>query len=482
MRPTPWRCAEPNNYHRRDLLKALAALGAVGALAGLPGGPVLASDSSLDEEAAYWLGMEAYIYGYPLIYFARMRYVRMMRGDPMLKTRHRWGEWLHRDIPVSPAVPGAPQTDTLYSSLWLDLRAEPYILTIPQMDGRYWSIQFCDLFGSTFGLPSRRSFAKGGRVAVVGPHWQGQLPADIDLVLRAKMPQTFNVLRLFFADDADRLKASAFQQDFQIAPLSAYAAGKSSVPGVLAELAAPAQADSDPLADFKTLQAMWQECPPPVEDTALIERYAVIGLAAGEQGFERLSPAVRKGLQRAEMDARKQVIAASHALGGQRTANGWTRPKPSIGVYDDGDHLYRASIALAGTVAVPVQENPYYLLHRDPDGKRLDGDARYALHFAADQIPQVDAFWSLHAYTDKYTVIDNPINRYSIGDRTAGLQYAADGSLTVYLQAEDPDQDKRANWLPVKGGEPFWLVVRAYEPRGAMRELSWRGPTLTKLS
>jgi hypothetical protein len=122
------------------------------------------------------------------------------------------------------------------------------------------------------------------------------------------------------------------------------------------------------------------------------------------------------------------------------------------------------------------------VLQKDASGAPLSGDARYELHFAADQIPQAAAFWSMHAYTSKYTVIDNPIHRYSISDRTAGLRYGADGSLVIYVQANDPGDIKRANWLPVKQHDIFWLVIRAYEPRGLMKELRWQGPQLVKLS
>jgi hypothetical protein len=468
---------------RRELLKTMATLGALSALSALPGSRLLAAASNaLDEEGAYRMGLQAYVYGYPLIYFARLRYQRMVVGDPMLKRRHRWGEWLHRSVVVTPDVVGAPQTDILYSNMWLDLHSEPYILTIPRMDGRYWSVQFCDLFGTTFGLPNHRSLPNGGRVAVVGPNWSGQLPGGIDLILHANMPESFNVLRLFFANEQDRLKAIDYQQQFQVAPLSAYLAGKTSVPGIAGNLSQPLMPEQDPLADFKTLQAMWQECPPPAADAALIAPYAAIGLTAGAQGFDELTVEVLRGMQRAERDARQQVIDASRSIGGARTANGWTVPKLSIGYYDDADYLYRAAVALAGTVALPVAENPYYTLQKDDSRAFLSGDGRYELHFSADQIPLVGAFWSLHAYSPRYTVIDNPINRYAIGDRTPGLQYDADGSLTVYLQASDPGSEKRSNWLPIKQGELFWLITRGYEPQGAMKELRWSGPRLTKLS
>lgn len=469
-------------FLRRDLLKGLLGVGAGAALASLPGGLAWAADLPLDEEGAYRLGKEAYVYGYPLVYFARMRYSRLMQGDPMTHSPQLWAQWNHRNVPVTPAIPGAPQTDCLYSNVWLDMRGEPYIFSVPKMDSRYWSIQFCDLFGTTFGLPNHRALPNGGRIAVVGPNWNGKLPAGIDLTVKAEMPQAFIVMRMFFADEADRAKANVFQQQFGIAPLSAYLAGKTSVPGVPGHEPTPPVVGQDPLADFKVLQWMWQQSPPPAKDAALTARYAAIGLAAGVQGFEQLPEPVRKGLQRAEKDARQQVVDASHALSGSHTVNGWTLPKPRLGYYDDGDYLYRASVALAGTIAVPIVENPYHVLQKDADGKPLSGDARYELHFAADQIPQAEAFWSMHAYNSRYTVIDNPIHRYAIGDRSQGLKYGADGSLVIYVQADDPGADKSANWLPVHKGDIFWLMIRAYEPKGAMKALKWQGPKLVKLS
>lgn len=482
MQTNEWIDIPSNGYRRRDLLKAFAAIAAMGILAGVPGGKVIADESPLSEDAAYKLAMEAYVYGFPLIYFARLRYSRMMEGDPITKTRHLWAQWAHRNNVVTPAIPGAPQVDTLYSNLWLDLSEEPYILTIPKMDGRYWSIQCCDLLGETYGLSNRRNLPIGGRIALVGPHWQGELPEGMDEIMRAKMPQTFNLLRMFFANAQDLPKAVEYQSGFLIAPLSAYRSGEHSVPGATANLIKPLTNQDDPLADLKTLQAMWQQCPPPVEDTAITASYTHIGLGTDNNGFEHLSPEIIKALKRAEVDARKMVLDSTRSLGGPHTTMGWTVPKPSIGYYEDGDWLYRASIAQAGTVALPISENPYHVLQKDPSGAPLTGDLRYVLRFAKDQIPQVDAFWSLHAYTSKYTVIDNPLNRYAIGDRTPGMRFEADGSLIVYVQADDPGALKRTNWLPVKTGEPFWLIVRAYEPRGLMKELRWQGPKLEKLT
>ncbi|MCP8467095.1 DUF1214 domain-containing protein [Pseudomonas sp. ZM23] len=468
----------PIHFARRDILKALAAIGAAGATFSLSSLPSFATS----QDRIYQLAMQAYVYGYPMVYFARYRYRLMMQAAPVTGQRYRWGEWTHKNAIVTPAVPGAPQTDTLYSVLWLDLRKEPYVLTVPAMDKRYWSLQLCDLLGVTCGLPTHRSLPAGGRIAVVGPDWDGKLPDNLDLVVRSPMAETFNVLRMFFADDADRLKVIGYQQGFHVAPLSAYLTGQTSVPGIAAELSELPQPEQDPLADLKTLQAMWLECPPPARDEALTATFAALALGTGAQGFEHLPADVQEALHRAEKDARQQVIAGTRALAGTHSANGWTIPRPRIGYYDDNDYLYRASITLLGTIALPASENPYYLLQKDGSGMALSGDARYELHFTRDEIPQAQAFWSLHAYTNRYTVIDNPLNRYAISDRSTGLQYTEDGGLVVYLQADDPGADKRGNWLPVKRGEPFWLIVRAYEPLGTIKDLSWQGPRLRKLA
>lgn len=480
--PDPNELPFPSRYQRRDILKAITALAASGALGSLPLSFAVAAGTPLSAESAYQLGKQAYIYGYPMIYFARHRYRLMMQRDPSTGQIARWNEWTHRNNIVTPQVPGAPQTDTLYSRVWLDLRKEPVVLTIPHMDERYWSIQFCDLLGVTCGLPTHRDLPNGGRIAVLGPDWHGELPNGIDVVVRSKMPLTYNVLRMFFANEQDRLTAIEYQQQFQVAPLSAYLAGTVSVPGVSAALSEPPSPERDPLADFKLLQSIWRECPPPAADAALAQSFAAIGLGVAANGFDNLPPAVVEALARAEKDARQEVIAGTRSLMGKSSANGWLIPRASTGYYDDNDYLYRACVTLLGTIALPISENPYFLLQKDGDGLALSGDSRYELHFSRDEIPQARAFWSLHAYTNRYTVIDNPAHRYSISDRTAGLKYTAEGGLVVYLQADDPGAENSSNWLPIKRGEPFWLIVRAYEPQGAMKELRWDGPRLLKLA
>ena len=471
----------PIFHQRRALLRALGLASTVGGLTALLGCATPERDPPLTEDLAFTWALEAYVYNYPLVYFGRYRALLMLQGDLGTRQKSTWGKWMHRTAPVTPDVVGAPQTDTLYSSLWLDVSAEPMVIDIPNIAPRYWSIQFSDLMGTTYGLLNRRNFGAGGQVLITGPGWSGTVPPGMKHFPSATT-QSFNLLRLYFADATDQPVAVALQQKFQAVPLSLWQQGQRTYagrdPGAIYR---PVPAKDDPLADFKLIAQMLKENRPSNIPPAERVRFEKLGLMQ-DGGLEALPVPVRQAMERAEAQGRQMVTQASLALPGIRTRNGWVGPKPSIGYYNDGDRMYRASLTLAGTVAVPASENPYFVMQKEPaSGDFLHGDRRYTLRFEKDMIPQADAFWSLHAYNQSYRVIANPINRYSIGDRTQGLQYDPDGSLTLYIQADAPTGAARGNWLPVKKGEVFWLIVRAYEPRGLIQEMKWDGPVLSRV-
>lgn len=472
---------EPNYFlRRRALLLAMAASGTAGGMTLLTGCAAVEPEPVMTEELAYQWGLEAYIYNFPLAYFARIRALRMLQPDPATRQKSQWSRWAHRNAPVTPEVAGAPQTDTLYSSLWLDVAREPVVVNIPPVGDRYWSVQFSDLMGTTYGLLTRRNFHTGGPVLVTGPGWSGTVPAGMQHLPTA-MAQSFNLLRLFFSGPQDLPAAIAMQEGFQAVPLSLWQQGQRSFAGIDgSNVYRPVLAKDDTLADFKAMQQMWKETPLEGVSPALRRRFARLGLLDNPTGFDGLAPGVRKALERAEAEGRRQVTQASLSLPDTLTRTGWVAPRPTIGYYNDGDRMYRASVTLAGTVAVPASENPYYILQKEPGTSALlHGDRRYQIRFEKGDIPEVDAFWSIHAYNQTYRVIPNAISRYSIGDRSSGLQRDADGSLTLYVQAEEPEAGKRANWLPVKKGEAFWLIIRAYEPRGKLRDMTWEGPRVS---
>lgn len=465
----------PGASSRRQVLRCAAAAGLASALPGL----VRAADD-LDEEGAYRLAREAYLYAYPLAYFARLRHTRFTEPDPVLGRPARWNRFDHQSAVVTPATVGAPQTDTFYSRLWTDVTREPLLVRVPKTDGRYWSLQCCDFLGTTYGMPNRRNIVGETWIAIVGPGWQGNLPSEVSQTLRHPSNQGYSVLRMYFAGPPDRARALEIQNGFVALPLSVYAAGGGAGwSGVAAEPFRPAAPAQDPLADFRAMQRLWLESPPPAADQAITARYAVLGLGPNAAPIDSLPPAVQKGMARAEAETRALVVQTTRAVPGTRTANGWVLPKPSIGLYDDGDTLYRATCALFGTVCTPVAENVYVVAQHEPGfAKRLNGSARYELFFDKEMLPQAGAFWSVHAYTDRYTLIDHPAARYSVGDRTPGLVYGADGSLTVSLQPEPPEGARQANWISTLKDQPFSLVVRAYEPQGKIKDLSWPGPQI----
>jgi hypothetical protein len=462
---------------RRHLLKGFAVAGLIGGLGALlPGARLLAADNR--EEQAYQLGLAAYVYGYPLIYFARLRYKRMMEGDPMVGEKHRYGAFIHRRQTVTPAVPGMPQTDTLYSNFWGDLRQEPLLLRIPAIASRYWSVQLCDLFGVGFGVPNHRELTGETLIAMVGPQWQGKLPSEVAKVYRAPSPLVFGVLRLYFTDEADRQQVIALQEHFKLCPLSAY--GQPDWQAPPAQVFQPTDVQADALADFKTLQLMLRECPPPQHDGSLLSTFTTIGLGASQPSdFSTLDEDILRGLLRAEIDGRARVTATTKNLPGNLSSNGWLYPLKHIGTYGD-DFRYRAGMALLGTVALPISETIYLMYQKDTTGHLLDGSARYRVTFPAGKLPEARAFWSIHLYRyEGYTVIPNPLNRYSVGSRSHLLP-SPDGSITLYLQANDPGDDKTANWLPTEAGKPFLMILRGYEPTGDFAALTWPGPFVSR--
>lgn len=227
---------------------------------------------------------------------------------------------------------------------------------------------------------------------------------------------------------------------------------------------------------------MWNDCPPPKADRALLRRFARLGFGPGAKpDIAALSSDRQASLARAEADGFAEILAAVKKGATTLTSNGWGQPNREIGLYRDKDYLFRAMIAQQGVIGTPIAENVYMSLHHMPDGALLDGNARYELTFDPASLTQAQAFWSLHAYRlPAFQLIPNPLNRYSIGSRSSGLRYNRDGSLTIYVQSDDPGGERSANWLPVAAGGNFALITRTYEPTGAIARLEWPGPKVVK--
>ncbi len=458
-------------FDRRTLLAGMLATGATI-------GHGQASWAKGGARSDYDLARELYRYAFPLIFFGRYRHNSLTGLDVITRQQMVVNQWSHASRTVTPESTGAPQTDTLYSILLGDLSQEPLLLTIPQMDGRYWSIQCCDFFGSTFAMINRRNTPAAARVALVGPNWRGRIPNGVDAVHRSPTPLIFTAMRTHFVSEADREVVRTLRTGFSAAPLSGQITGQSKA----ANLVAPSPRGDDPLADFKLLAAMWAACPPPSADRAYLRQFRKIGFGPGAKpDIGALSVAQKAVFAQAEADGFAEVVAATKQAPGQLTRNGWAMFGSDLGLYRNRDYLFRAMVAQQGIIATPVTENVYMSFQKFSDGSRLNGSDRFEIVFDAAALADVGAFWSIHAYRlATFSVIPNALERYSISSRTQNLKFGADGSLTVYAQSSDPGGERSNNWLPTKAGEELMLMTRAYEPKGKIADLTWPGPMVRR--
>jgi hypothetical protein len=221
--------------------------------------------------------------------------------------------------------------------------------------------------------------------------------------------------------------------------------------------------------------------PPPPSDRSLVDQFAAVGIGPGlPQDISHLDPAVQKGLMRAAATGIQIVLAAADSIGEGKTFNGWSYAKPDIGRYGT-DYLYRAGVTRMGLMANDPVEATYLIVYEDADGNTLNGGSDYQLRFAADNLPPAKAFWSVTLYDRKtYKLVDNVIDRFSIGDRTQGIKYEKDGSLGIYIDHTTPGLESEANWLPAPQGD-FYLLLRIYIPEAAAVAQTWEPPAVTRL-
>jgi hypothetical protein len=193
---------------------------------------------------------------------------------------------------------------------------------------------------------------------------------------------------------------------------------------------------------------------------------------------DALDPATRKGLLRA-VAAGRQIIAPTPPPG-TTLAGGWRLPRRDIGHYGD-DYLFRAVIAARALAALSADEAVYLTTSTDAEGKPLNGAHRYVLHFDKGQEPPAEAFWSLTMYRlPERLFVANPLLRYAVGDRSAGLRRGADGSLDIYLQHDWPGEEREANWLPAPRGD-FQLALRLYVPKKGLYDGTWQPPAVKRV-
>ncbi len=433
-------------------------------------------------EYAYTTGVQAFIYGFPYIYNARLRHdwVTQPRDPqfvPYAAVNHFWHA--SRLINAAYRDGGCPNNDTLYSVSWVDLSDEPVILSHPDMADRYFAFELTGFASDNFDYVGQRATGtEAGHFALTGPGWKGRLPAGVRKVQPAPTPWILVLGRTLVDGSADLPSVHALQQQYRLTPLSLWGHPRAKVPE-RRDVYAPPRTAGDPLGPWKSLNAMLAENPPPAHHALLLDQFARIGIGPGLD-VDAQPEIVKQGLMRAAAIGmpllRQQFLSGSWAT----VVNGWRYPPPEEGRFGDDFLLRAADQSLAGITANDPSEAVYLVNFEDSDGAVLSPQGRYKLRFGAGDLPPVDAFWSLTAYTQAdMNLIPSPARRYSVGDRTPGLTRDPDGGLTIHLQPDSPGPGRKPNWLPTSGQDPWFVILRMYRPHRSVIQASWECPGIT---
>jgi hypothetical protein len=411
------------------------------------------------------IARDAYIWGYPLVMFGRYLDAYKAAGNPL-------NQFLVQSAMSTPATPGGgPNVDTIYGYTWLDLRAGPQILSVPDVGDRYYSVQLIDMYSDVFAYVGRRATGtKAGAYAIVGPSWEGSLPKGVTAI-KAPTDDVMAFTRTYVADAHDLPAVKTLQNQFAFGDLADYP-NATRPPVAMAEVPLPPILDLSGagVGFFDELCARLVADPPRLDDSEVLNRFAHIGIGPGRKPSAEAGPALRAALESAIPPADKQIKTVQYGS----VINGWYVNFSMVSF--PKDPLLRASSAKYGPGGHVPEEGLYFNTDKGPDGQPLMGAKNYVLRFPTGQLPPVDAFWSLTCYSPTMSLVENPIHRYAIKDRTPDLKLGPDGSLELRIQHTQPGQGI-ANWLPTPDG-PFRLVLRTYQPGKTILDRTYNLPPL----
>ena len=446
--------------------------------------PQFASLAGLTVEEARGLAEEAYVFGYPLVLMDVTREVMTAMSRPSARGAPA-NQFAHMRAFPDPSFTDvvSPNADTLYSSAWLDVAREPVVLSLPDMGDRYYMVPMLDGWTDVFAAPGTRTTGSGaGNYAITWPGWQGTLPAGMRMVT-TPTAMVWLIGRIRASGPGDYPAVRTLQDRFRLTPLSAW--GTPYIPPSDAPVAANVNlwdppvdqvGRMDAMTFFSRLNTLLVTNPPSAADAPLMERIARIGVAPGMgEDHARLDQLIAGAVRDGMEAAREQIAGAVRALG-DTVVNGWVIPL-GLGRYGTR-YLKRAAVAAFGLGANLPEDAVYPNAGADSDGRPLSGQRRYQIHFAPGELPPVNGFWSLTMYNERQFFVENPINRYAIGDRDE-LWLNADGSLDLYIQHDSPGGEREANWLPAPEGA-FNLIMRLYWPKPAILEGRWAPPPLRR--
>ncbi len=422
------------------------------------------------------LGAEGYVFGYPLVIVDVTRDVASQTLGPenRLRPARRFPDARFRDVV-------RPNVDTLYVSAFIDLGLGPWVFDMPPNAERYELMCFLDAWTNVFAAPgTRTSGTQGGRYLLAGPDWQGGVPPGLTL-LRAPTRMVWLIGRTQALGEADMARVHRLQDGLSLRRLAEAPADRPATEPAWRAAATPPLPPVTQLermsteAFFTRLAVLMAANPPASGDAPMMAKLARLGVAPGR-------PPAWGVLDRASVSLGRWIAdrAMARELARPRDlVNGWSTPPAVLGQYGQHYNL-RAAVAKVGLGANLPADTLYLQARVDHEGRELNGSKRYRVRFEPGQSPPVSAFWSLTAYGLDNFLLDVPGGRHAVGHREPPVANP-DGAIELLVQADPPDSRLRANWLPVREGEPFTLMARLYWPAPPALDGRWRMPVVQRL-
>ena len=436
-------------------------------------------------EEAHTIGVDAYIYFYPLLSMdvTRKQFTNIEPGKEFGKGPMNMFVSVPQYPPADFKGVVRSNFDTLYSIAWLDLNKEPLVIAAPNTDGRFYLLPMLDMWSDVFASPGwRTTGTEAGQFLVTPPGWTGAVPAGMSH-LPAPTPFVWVIGRTKTDGAEDYAAVHKIQAGYTVTPLSRLGKEPEAVtvkvdPAVDMKTPPKIQVDSMSAADYFTYAAeLLKVNPPHSTDQPMLAQIKRLGIEVGKSfNMDALDPQIQAVLQRVPQDA--QALMAWKVPTLAREVNGWSMNTDTMGVYGNY-YLKRAIVTQVGLGANLPEDAIYPLNIGDSNGKPLDGANKYVLHFSKGETPPVNAFWSITLYDPQGFQVGNSLNRFAVSSWMP-FKHNADGSLDLYFQNESPGKDLEANWLPAPKGS-FNLTMRLYGPKAEALNGKWNPPAIKQL-
>ncbi|WP_264563744.1 DUF1254 domain-containing protein [Flavobacterium sp. N3904] len=416
------------------------------------------------------IAQEAFVYGLPIVMnYAIMNEYVINKNSGQFKAPFNVIKNENRVFTYEDTAVISPNSDTPYSLIWLDLRTEPIVISVPAVEkNRYYSVQLIDANTYVYGyIGSRATGSEAGNYLIVGPDWKGTLPKGIKKIFRSGTPFAITIFRTQLFNAADMPNVAKVQAGYKSQPLSQFLNQPAPVAAPKIDFL-PATTAGIKTNFYQYLNAALAFIPETPENKAIHAKLASIGIGPNKKfEFSDLSLEHKAAVLLA-MKAGDDMVSKYLVGSAVKQINGWGLAALfGDASFYNGDWLKRAAAAKNGIYGNEAVEAVYPLTRTDVNGETLDGSKHnYTLTFKAGQYPPVNAFWSVTMYDGKTEfLIKNPINRYLINSpMLPNMKKNTDGSLTIYIQKDNPGANKQSNWLPAPNG-PIYLAIRLYWPK-----------------